>query len=90
MYRITFALSGPHVGRGVCLATCAAKVVRGILVADCIGIRFKYIADCIGIRFKYIADCVGIRFKYIADCVGMLIQGANVRQTNVYLSYNHP
>ncbi len=32
MYRITFALSGPHVGRGVCLATCAAKVVRGILV----------------------------------------------------------
>lgn len=79
MYRITFALSGPHVGRGVCLATCAAKVVRGILVAD-----------CIGIRFKYIADCVGIRFKYIVDCVGMLIQGANVRQTNVYLSYNHP
>ena len=79
MYRITFALSGPHVGRGVCLATCAAKVVRGILVAD-----------CIGIRFKYIADCIGIRFKYIADCVGMLIQGANVRQTNVYLSYNHP
>lgn len=57
MYRITFALSGPHVGRGVCPATCAAKVVRGILVAD---------------------------------CVGMLIQGANVRQTNVYLSYNHP
>lgn len=79
MYRITFALSGPHVGRGVCLATCATKVVRGILVAD-----------CIGIRFKYIADCVGIRFKYIVDCVGMLIQGANVRQTNVYLSYNHP
>lgn len=79
MYRITFALSGPHVGRGVCLATCAAKVVRGILVAD-----------CIGIRFKYIADCVGIRFKYIVDCVGILIQGANVRQTNVYLSYNHP
>lgn len=79
MYRITFALSGPHVGRGVCLATCAAKVVRGILVAD-----------CIGIRFKYIADCVGIRFKYIVDCIGMLIQGANVRQTNVYLSYNHP
>ena len=79
MYRITFTLSGPHVGRGVCLATCAAKVVRGILVAD-----------CIGIRFKYIADCIGIRFKYIADCVGMLIQGANVRQTNVYLSYNHP
>lgn len=68
MYRITFALSGPHVGRGVCLATCAAKVVRGILVAD----------------------CIGIRFKYIADCAGMLIQGANVRQTNVYLSYNHP
>lgn len=68
MYRITFTLSGPHVGRGVCLATCAAKVVRGILVVD----------------------CVGIRFKYIADCVGMLIQGANVRQTNVYLSYNHP
>ncbi len=68
MYRITFALSGPHVGRGVCLATCAAKVVRGILIAD----------------------CVGIRFKYIVDCVGMLIQGANVRQTNVYLSYNHP
>lgn len=68
MYRITFALSGPHVGRGVCLATCAAKVVRGILVAD----------------------CTGIRFKYIVDCVGMLIQGANVRQTNVYLSYNHP
>lgn len=32
MYRITFALNGPHVGRGVCLATCAAKVVRGILV----------------------------------------------------------
>lgn len=32
MYRITFTLSGPHVGRGVCLATCAAKVVRGILV----------------------------------------------------------
>ena len=57
MYRITFTLSGPHVGRGVCLATCAAKVVRGILVAD---------------------------------CIGMLIQGANVRQTNVYLSYNHP
>lgn len=28
MYRITFTLSGPHVGRGVCLATCAAKVVR--------------------------------------------------------------
>lgn len=79
MYRITFALSGPHVGRGVCLATCAAKMVRGILVAD-----------CIGIRFKYIADCVGIRFKYIVDCVGFLIQGANVRQTNVYLSYNHP
>lgn len=79
MYRITFALSGPHVGRGVCLATCAAKVVRGILVAD-----------CIGIRFKYIADCVGIRFKYIVDCIEMLIQGANVRQTNVYLSYNHP
>lgn len=79
MYRITFALSGPHVGRGVCLATCAAKVVRGILVAD-----------CIGIRFKYIADCVGIRFKYIVDYIGMLIQGANVRQTNVYLSYNHP
>lgn len=25
MYRITFALSGPHVGRGVCLATCAAR-----------------------------------------------------------------
>lgn len=68
MYRITFALSGPHVGRGVCLATCAAKVVRGILVAD----------------------CIGIRFKYIVHCVGMLIQGANVRQTNVYLSYNHP
>lgn len=68
MYRITFALSGPHVGRGVCLATCAAKVVRGILVAD----------------------CIGIRFKYIADCIEMLIQGANVRQTNVYLSYNHP
>lgn len=68
MYRITFTLSGPHVGRGVCLATCAAKVVRGILVAD----------------------CIGIRLKYIADCVGMLIQGANVRQTNVYLSYNHP
>lgn len=68
MYRITFTLSGPHVGRGVCLATCAAKVVRGILVAD----------------------CIGIRFKYIADYVGMLIQGANVRQTNVYLSYNHP
>ena len=68
MYRITFTLSGPHVGRGVCLATCAAKVVRGILVAD----------------------CIGIRFKYIADCVRMLIQGANVRQTNVYLSYNHP
>ncbi len=68
MYRITFALSGPHVGRGVCLATCAAKVVRGILVAD----------------------CIGIRVKYIVDCVGMLIQGANVRQTNVYLSYNHP
>ena len=68
MYRITFTLSGPHVGRGVCLATCAAKVVRGILVAD----------------------CIGIRFKYIADSVGMLIQGANVRQTNVYLSYNHP
>lgn len=79
MYRITFALSGPHVGRGVCLATCAAKVVRGILVAD-----------CIGIRFKYIADCVGIRFKYIVDYIEMLIQGANVRQTNVYLSYNHP
>ena len=79
MYRITFALSGPHVGRGVCLATCAAKVVRGILVAD-----------CIGIRFKYIADCVGIRFKYIIDYIEMLIQGANVRQTNVYLSYNHP
>lgn len=68
MYRITFALSGPHVGRGVCLATCAAKVVRGILVAD----------------------CVGIRFKYIVDCIEMLIQGTNVRQTNVYLSYNHP
>ena len=48
MYRITFALSGPHVGRGVCLATCAAKVVRGIWVADCMGIRFKYIADCVG------------------------------------------
>lgn len=79
MYRITFALSGPHVGRGVCLATCAAKVVRGILVAD-----------CIGIRFKYIADCVGIRSKYIVDYIEMLIQGANVRQTNVYLSYNHP
>lgn len=79
MYRITFALSGPHVGRGGCLATCAAKVVRGILVAD-----------CIGIRFKYIADCVGIRFKYIVDYIEMLIQGANVRQTNVYLSYNHP
>lgn len=79
MYRITFALSGPHVGRGVCLATCAAKVVRGILVAD-----------CIGIRFKYIADCVGIQFKYIVDYIEMLIQGANVRQTNVYLSYNHP
>lgn len=79
MYRITFALSGPHVGRGVCLATCAAKVVRGILVAD-----------CIGIRFKYIADCVGIRFKYIVDYIEMLIQSANVRQTNVYLSYNHP
>lgn len=68
MYRITFALSGPHVGRGVCQATCAAKVVRGILVAD----------------------CVGIRFKYIVDYIEMLIQGANVRQTNVYLSYNHP
>lgn len=68
MYRITFALSGPHVGRGVCPATYAAKVVRGILVAD----------------------CIGIRFKYIVDCIGMLIQGANVRQTNVYLSYNHP
>lgn len=68
MYRITFALSGPHVGRGVCLATCAAKVVRGILVAD----------------------CIGIRFKYIVDCIEMLIKGANVRQTNVYLSYNHP
>ena len=68
MYRITFTLSGPHVGRGVCLATCAAKVVRGILVVD----------------------CVGIRFKYIVDCVGMLFQGANVRQTIVYLSYNHP
>lgn len=68
MYRITFTLSGPHVGRGVCLATCAAKVVRGILVAD----------------------CIGIRFKYIAYCIGMLIQCANVRQTNVYLSYNHP
>ena len=79
MYRITFALSGPHVGRGVCLATCAAKVVMGILVAD-----------CIGIRFKYIADCVGIRFKYIVDYIEMLIQGANARQTNVYLSYNHP
>ena len=79
MYRITFALSGPHVGRGVCLATCAAKVVRGILVAD-----------CIGIRFKYIADCIGIRFKYIVDYIEMLIQGANVRQTNIYLSYNHP
>lgn len=79
MYRITFALSGPHVGRGGCQATCAAKVVRGILVAD-----------CIGIRFKYIADCVGIRFKYIVDYIEMLIQGANVRQTNVYLSYNHP
>lgn len=68
MYRITFTLSGPHVGRGVCLATCAAKVVRGILVAD----------------------CIGIRFKYIVDCFDMLIQGANVRQTNVYLNYNHP
>ena len=68
MYRITFALSGPHVGRGVCPATCAAKVVRGILVAD----------------------CIGIRFKYIVDCIDMLIQGANVRQTNVYLNYNHP
>lgn len=68
MYRITFALSGPHVGRGVCPATCAAKVVRGILVAD----------------------CIGIRFKYIVDRVEMLIQCANVRQTNVYLSYNHP
>ena len=68
MYRITFALSGPHGGRGVCLATCAAKVVRGILVAD----------------------CIGIRFKYIVDYIGMLIQAANVRQTNVYLSYNHP
>lgn len=68
MYRITFALSGPHVGRGVCPATCAAKVVRGILVAD----------------------CIEIRFKYIVDCFDMLIQGANVRQTNVYLSYNHP
>ena len=68
MYRITFTLSGPHVGRGVCLATCAAKVVRGILVAD----------------------CIGIQFKYIADCFDMLIQCANVRQTNVYLSYNHP
>lgn len=68
MYRITFTLSGPHVGRGVCLATCATKVVRGILVAD----------------------CIGIRFKYIVDCIRMLIQGANVRQTNVYLSYNHP
>lgn len=68
MYRITFTLSGPHVGRGVCLATCAAKVVRGILVAD----------------------YIGIRFKYIVDRVGMLIQCANVRQTNVYLSYNHP
>ncbi len=55
-------------GRGVCLATCAAKVVRGILVAD----------------------CIGIRFKYIVDYIEMLIQGANVRQTNVYLSYNHP
>lgn len=68
MYRITFALSGPHVGRGVCPATCAAKVVRGILVAD----------------------CIGIRFKYIVDCFDMLIQCANIRQTNVYLSYNHP
>ncbi len=68
MYRITFTLSGPHVGRGVCPATCAAKVVRGILVAD----------------------CIGIRFKYIVDRVEMLIQCANVRQTNVYLSYNHP
>lgn len=68
MYRITFALSGPHVGRGVCLATCAAKVVRGILVAY----------------------CIGIRFKYIVDYIEMLIQCANVRQTNVYLSYNHP
>jgi hypothetical protein len=68
MYRITFALSGPHVGRGVCPATCAAKVVRGILVAD----------------------CIGIRFKYIVDYIEMLIQGANVRQTNVYLNYNHP
>lgn len=68
MYRITFALSGPHVGRGVCPATCAAKMVRGILVAD----------------------CIGIRFKYIVDCFDMLIQCANVRQTNVYLSYNHP
>lgn len=57
MYRITFALSGPHVGRGVCPATYAAKVVRGILVAD---------------------------------CFNMLIQYANVRQTNVYLNYNHP
>lgn len=68
MYRITFALSGPHVGRGVCLATCATKVVRGILVAD----------------------CIGILFKYIVDCIEMLIQGTNVRQANVYLSYNHP
>lgn len=41
MYRITFALSGPHVGRGVCLATCAAKVVRGILVADCVGMLIQ-------------------------------------------------
>lgn len=55
-------------GRGVCPATCAAKVVRGMLVVD----------------------CVETLFKYIVDCIDMLVQGANVRQTNVYLSYNHP
>ncbi len=48
MYRITFALSGPHVGRGVCLATCAAKVVRGILVP----IASKYDSSILSIASK--------------------------------------
>ena len=56
MYRITFALSGPHVGRGVCLATCAAKVVRGILVP----IASEYDSSILPIASEYDSSILSI------------------------------
>lgn len=56
MYRITFASSGPHVGHGVCPATCAAKW----LGVYWLPIASKYDSSILSIASKYNSSILSI------------------------------